>query len=124
VTQDLDLQRHLLWYYCVQFVFLTQDLDLQRPGPGSDTQTEHNNTITSDVVNPGPGSGTQTEHNNIMTSDVVNPGPGSGTQTELVMVLLCSVCVPDPSQDLDIQRHLSWYYCVQFVCLIQEYHDK
>jgi hypothetical protein len=48
--------------------------DVVNPGPGSSTQTEHNNTITSDVVNPGPGSGTQTEHNNTMTSDVVNPG--------------------------------------------------
>jgi hypothetical protein len=82
-------------------VCLTQDL-------GSGTQTEHNNTITSDVVNPGPGSGTQPEHYNTMTSDVLNPGPESGTETEhnntmtsdvvksLVMVLVCSACVPVP----------------------------
>jgi hypothetical protein len=40
--------------------------DVVNPGPGSDTQSEHNNTMTSDVVNPGPGSGTQTEHNNVV----------------------------------------------------------
>jgi hypothetical protein len=52
-----------------------------------------------DVVNSGPGSDTQTEHNNTMTSDVVYPGPGldqAHKLTSLVMVLLCSVCVPDP----------------------------
>jgi hypothetical protein len=73
-------------------VLLCITSDVVNPGPGSGTQTEHNNTMTSDIVNPGPRSGTQTEHNNIITSDVVNPGPG----------------------------HLSWYYCVQFVCLTQD----
>jgi hypothetical protein len=64
--------------------------------------------MTSDVLNPGPESGTETEHNNTMTSDVVTslvmvllcsvcvPDPGPGFTTSLVMVLLCSVCVPDP----------------------------
>jgi hypothetical protein len=46
--------------------------DVVNPGPGSGTQTEHNNTMTSDVVNPGPGSDTQSEHNNTMTSDFLS----------------------------------------------------
>jgi hypothetical protein len=63
------------------------------PGPGFTTQTEHNNTMTSDVVNPGPESGTQTEHNNTMTSDVVNPGPGLGQEHKLNTIIPYGIIV-------------------------------
>ena len=43
--------------------------------------------MTSDVVNPGLGSSTQTEHNNTMTSDVVYPGPGLGQAHKLNTII-------------------------------------